>query len=174
SCCDQIVVAGFSTGAGLALQQALAKQDEFVAVISISAPLRFKSFSSHFAEQACKWNSILRTMGIVSMRKEFTPNDPDNPHINYHRCPVQSIVNVKTLMKNVYKALPSLSIPALIIQANDDPKVAGRSGRKIYDRIASPDKKYQEIDFNLHGIVRGEITRDVFPCVARFLNRLNW
>ncbi len=174
TCCEQIVVAGFSTGAGLALHQALFKQNAFLAVISISAPLRFKSISSCFAEQVDGWNVFLHTLGIKRMRKDFVPNDPDNPHINYHRCPVRSIAQVKALMKIVYKALPSLSIPALIIQATNDPKVEGRSGRKIFERIASPDKTYRDVDFHLHGIVRGEISRHVFPHVLTFLNRLAW
>jgi len=174
TCCGQIVVAGFSTGAGLALHQAVTKPGAFKAVISISAPLKFKSFSSSFAEQLDRWNLFLSAMGIKRLRMDFVPNHPDNPHINYNRCPVRSIVQVKALMKKVYAALPSLLIPVLIIQADNDPKVEGKSGRKIYDCISSPDKIYREVHFHLHGIVRGEITRDVFPEVADFLNRLAW
>ena len=174
TCCDQILVAGFSTGGGLALHQAIIKPDAFAAVISISAPLKFKSVSSGFAEYLDRWNSILRAMGITRLRRDFVANHPDNPHINYHRCPVRSIVQVKALMKKVYAALPALSIHALIIQADNDHKVAGDSGRKIYAKISSPDKIYREVHFHLHGIVRGEITRDVFPEVADFLNRLAW
>jgi carboxylesterase len=174
TCCGQIVVAGFSTGAGLALHQAVTKPGAFKAVISISAPLKFKSFSSRFAEQLDRWNLFLSAMGIKRLRMDFVHNQPDNPHINYNRCPVRSIVQVKALMKKVYAALPSLLIPVLIIQADNDPKVDGKSGRKIYDCISSPDKIYREVHFHLHGIVRGEITRDVFPEVADFLNRLAW
>jgi esterase/lipase len=174
TCCEQIVVAGFSTGGGLALHQAITKPGAFAAVISVSAPLKFKSISSGFAEHVDRWNSILRNIGIKSLCRDFVPNHPDNPHINYHRCPVRSIVQVKALMKKVYAVLPALSIPALIIQADNDPKVEGKSGRKIYDRISSAEKKYREIHFHLHGIVRGEITRDVFPEVENFLNRLAW
>jgi len=174
TCCEQIVVAGFSTGAGLALHQALTRPESYVAVISISAPLKFKSISSCFAEQLDRWNSFLSSMGIKCLRRDFVANYPDNPHINYHRCPVRSIVQVKALMKKVYKTLPALSIPALIIQATNDPKVAGESGRRIYDRIASTDKTYHDVCFNLHGIVRGEITHDVFAEAAAFLNRLVW
>jgi esterase/lipase len=174
TCCEQIVVAGFSTGAGLALHQALTKPEAFTAVISISAPLKFKGISSCFTEQLDRWNSLLRTMGIKRMRRDFITNDPDNPNINYHRCPLRSIVQVKALMRKVYGALPALSIPALIIQANNDPKVAGRSGRRIYNRIKSSDKVYRDVRFHLHGIVRGEISRNVFAEVATFLNRLAW
>lgn len=172
TCCEQIVVAGFSTGAGLALHQAITKPEKFVAVISISAPLKFKSISSVFAEQLDQWNSFLRSLGIKSLRRDFVANHPDNPHINYSRCPVRSIVQVKALMKKVYAAISTLSMPALIIQANNDPKVAGHSGRRIYDRILSADKTYREAHFHLHGIVRGEISRNVFAEVAIFLGRL--
>jgi esterase/lipase len=174
TCCEQIVVAGFSTGAGLALHQALTKPEAFAAVISISAPLKFKSISSNFAEHLDRWNSFLRAVGIKCMRRDFVVNDPDNPHINYSRCPVRSIVHVKALMKKVYRALPVLSMPALIIQADKDPKVANKSGRRIYDRISSPNKVYRDVHFHLHGIVRGEITGKVFAEVATFLNRLVW
>ena len=174
TCSEQIVVAGFSTGAGLALHQAISKPDAFAAVIAISAPLKFKSISACFAEPLDRWNSLLGAIGIKRLRRDFVPNDPDNPQINYFRCPVHSIVQVKALMKKVSRALPSLSMPALIIQADRDPKVAGMSGRKIFERISSPDKTYREVHFHLHGIVRGDISRTVFAEVAAFLNRLAW
>lgn len=172
TCCDQIIVAGFSTGAGLALHQALSNPEAFAAVISVNAPLKFKNISSCFAEIIDQWNRFLNVMGIKRMRRDFVVNHPDNPHINYHRCPVRSIVQVKALMKKVYGTLSALSMPALIIQAKNDPKVASRSGRRIYDRISSTDKIYRDVHFHLHGIVRGDISRDVFEEVATFLNRL--
>ena len=174
TCCERIVVAGFSTGGGLALHQALTKPEAFAGVISVSAPLKFKGLSPCFTEQLDRWNSLLRTLGIERMRRDFIVNDPDNPDINYRRCPLRSIVQVKALMRKVYGALPALSIPALIIQGEDDPKVEGRSGRRIYDRIASSDKVYCDVRFHLHGIVRGEISRTVFAEVSAFLDRLTW
>jgi carboxylesterase len=174
ACCEEIVVAGFSTGAGLALHQALAKPGAFKAVIAVSAPLRFKSVKSSFSEPVERWNSLLRSAGVKRLRRDFVANDPDNPHINYHRCPVRSIVQVRALMRTVYRALPSLSMPALVVQADKDPKVSGSSGRRIYERIGSAEKMYVDVPFHRHGIVRGEITRPVFAGVETFLNRLAW
>lgn len=174
TCCQQIVVAGFSTGGGLALHQAITKPEAFSAVISVSAPLKFKSVSSIFAESLDLWNALFRAMGVKRLRRDFVANDPDNPHINYFRCPVRSIVQVKKMMNKVSGALSTLSMPALIIQADHDPKVEPQSGRRIYDRIASSDKKYREIAFHLHGIVRGEVSREVFTDVASFLKSLSW
>jgi carboxylesterase len=171
SCCEQIVVAGFSTGAALALHQAITKPEAFAAVISISAPLQFKSIFSCFAESLDHWNSFLRILGIKALRRDFVANHPDNPHINYFRCPVRSLVQVKALMKKVYKKLSTLSLPALIIQADNDPKVKAQSGKRIHDRISSPNKTYREVHFHQHGIVRGEISRCVFAEVEAFLNK---
>ena len=71
TCCGRIVVAGFSTGGGLTLHQAVTKPKDFTAVISINAPLKFKSISSIFAEQLDRWNSFLSAMGIKNMRRDF-------------------------------------------------------------------------------------------------------
>lgn len=171
-CCRDIVVAGFSTGAGLALYQALHRPEAYRAVISISAPLKFSSVTSKFAELVNGWNRLLKRLGIKAGLKEFVPNHADNPEINYHRCPVHGIVQLKALMRNVYSALPGLSVPSLIIQASRDPKVDPRSGIKLFNRIPARDKHYREIDFNMHGIVRGEISRTVFAEVDAFMNGL--
>lgn len=172
TCCRDIVVAGFSTGGGLALYQAIQRPQTYKAVISISAPLKFRSFSAGFAGFVDGWNGLLKHFGIKTGLKVFVPNHADNPEINYPRCPVHGIVQVKALMKKVYRSLSDLTVPALIIQANRDPKVDGRSGLRIFNRITNPDKKYREIDFHLHGIVRGEITGDVFAEIGSFMKTL--
>jgi len=172
TCCEQIVIGGFSTGAGLALYQAIQKPHAFDGVISISAPLKFKGVSTNFVEILHAWNNFADKLGMKQLVKQYAQNHPDNPQINYHSCPIQGIVEVKALMKNVYSALCSLSIPSLIIQGINDPKVDGQSGLKIFRQICHPHAHYREIDFPLHGIVRGPVAREVFEEVEIFLNAL--
>lgn len=170
--CDEIIIAGFSTGAGIALYQALQKPVRYKAVISISAPLKFKGFSFHFTELVNYWNQFTWDKGIKKLRKTYVQNHPDNPHINYSRCPVSAIAEVRVLMRKVYRSLPFLSMPSLIVQAKKDPKVDGKSGEKIFSRIKNSAKHYHEIDFNRHGIVRGKITEKVFSGIDNFLKSL--
>lgn len=168
-CCRNIVIAGFSTGGAVALHSVIRHPGAFAAVISISAPLRFKSFSAHFAEPVHYGNQALKSLGLGKYRKAFVTNHADNPHINYLRCPVSSIVQIKRLMRNVRKGLPTIHIPSLVMHADRDPKVDVRGGREIYRRLGANDKRYQEVSFHRHGIVRGEITREVFAEVGDFL-----
>lgn len=172
TCCEKIVIGGFSTGAGLALYQALKKPNDFDAVVSISAPLSFKGLSSDFVELLHAWNLFSKGIGKERFCLEYVTNHPDNPEINYHRCPVKGIVEVRALMRRVYRCLPDLRIPSLIIQGKNDPKVDRRSGLRLSRRIRASESYYREIDFHLHGIIRGIIARNVFNEVEKFLNTL--
>jgi len=180
SCCEHISIAGFSTGASVALYQVIKKPKAFDTLICISAPLKFKKLSTHFAEPVNTWNqlshawdtSILGKVAKTDMlRKEFATNHADNPDINYLRCPVHSIVQIKRLMSEVCKNFSSISIPTLVIHGTDDPKVDVESSREIFARIQSSQKQYKEVDFHLHGIIRGEIALQVFKEVQIFFNQ---
>jgi esterase/lipase len=173
TCCKNILIAGFSTGAGLALQSVILKPHDFEAVIAISAPLRFKSFSSRFAETLNAFNRLCNYFGMNNLAREFMKNDADNPHINYLLCPVSAFVQVKKLMKKVRKSLPDIDIPALVIQARNDPKVAPQSGPMIFRLLCTKKKHFAWVDYNMHGIVRGKIGSEVFKEVERFLTSYN-
>ncbi len=168
---DEIILAGFSTGAALALNMAIRYPDKFSALICISAPLKLKKFTANFASPVNYWNQVLNHLNINKGKKEFVTNHADNPHINYLRCPVSSIVQIQKLMKNVRKGLASIRLPTLVMHASHDPKVDVQSSRDIFQRIASIDKSYHEVDFNLHGIINGDISRQVFNQVDLFLAR---
>ena len=171
-CCKKVIVAGFSTGAGLALAQALAKPDAFQAVISVSAPLKFKSLSVCAVEALDDWNRLCRSLGLSWFTKAFVTNHADNPHINYLKSPIAGLVQVKALMKTVWAELPGLTTPALIVQGKGDPKVDDKSGNRIFQRISHHKKTYREIVFHRHGIVRDAIAQDLFTEVGAFLSFL--
>ena len=171
-CSDEIILAGFSTGAALALDIAIKQPNNFSALISISAPLKIKKFSANFASPINQWNRILNGLNVSKAKKEFVTNHADNPHINYLRCPVSSIVQIQKLMKPVRQNLAKISMPALIVHATNDPKVDVQSSRDIYRLIASQDKTYHEIDFDLHGIINGDISKQIFKQVDLFLQKL--
>jgi carboxylesterase len=170
-CSEQIIVAGFSTGAGLALYQAIQHPNRYQAVISVSAPMKFQGLSSTISETIELWNQVAKRLKLKGLQKNYAVNHPDNPEINYHRCPIHGFNQVKALMRKVYMGLSELSIPVLVVQGNRDPKVSPTSGKKIFTRIRAHEKKYVEIDYHLHGIVRGSVGVSVFSAAASFLSK---
>lgn len=108
----------------------------------------------------------------MSGEKLYATNHADNPHINYLRCPISSVVQIQKLMKSVVVKLSSIDIPSLIMHGTDDPKVDVKSAKEIFKRISSPHKTYREVDHHLHGIIRGEVGLEVFKEVGLFLDEL--
>ena len=171
TCCQQIVIAGFSTGGAVALQQVISKPDAFAALISVSAPLSFKKFSARFAQPLAGWNEWASRLGLHRLTHRFVTNHADNPHINYLRCPVSSIAHIQRMMAGLRAQLRTVAVPALVLHADNDPKVDVASGRELHRRLGSRVKRYREIRFDLHGIVRGDIAREVFAEVGDFLRQ---
>lgn len=175
-CSDDIIVAGFSTGAALALDMVIKHPHDFCGLICISAPLKLKKFTAHFASPVHYWNKALTRIGTANrfeaVTKKFVTNHADNPHINYLRCPVSSIVQIKCLMKGVRQKLASIAIPTLIMHATHDPKVDVQSSKDIYRLVGSQTKTYHEVDFDQHGIINGEISKQVFHQVELFLRSI--
>jgi esterase/lipase len=169
-CCDRAVVAGFSTGAGLALDQAVRHPARYRALIAISAPLVFANPVSHVAGLACLGNRLLKFVGLKNLSRDFATNHPDNPDINYHRCPLVSLHQVTLLMLKAYWGLKRLEMPALIVQGDGDPKVAPVSGPALYRRLGSPFKRYIEVRCQQHGIVRGAAAPQTLAAATAFLS----
>ncbi|MEJ2041632.1 MAG: alpha/beta hydrolase, partial [Desulfosarcinaceae bacterium] len=88
--CDMVFVGGFSTGAALALELAT-RIGEIAGVFAISTPLRLQYLSSRFAPMVAAWNRIMDRVHLEEAKMEFVENQPENPHINYHRNPVSGV-----------------------------------------------------------------------------------
>ncbi len=169
---SKIAVAGFSTGAGLALMQAEVKGEKFKGVISINAPLRLQNIKAQLSGPVNFFNTILKKFKINNGSMEFVPNHPDNPEINYRRNPVHGIYELGKLMKKVEEDLPQIKIPALIIQASHDPVVNPESADEIFERINSAKKELVKINSDRHGIVRGDGLDEVMENVIPFLKKI--
>ncbi len=169
---SEFAVCGFSTGAGLALLQSEQKGEKFKAMISIAAPLRLQDIRAYLSGAVTVFNSILKKFNLGKNRVEFIPNVPENPDINYPRNPINGIYELGQLMKVVESNLSSIKIPALIIQAQNDPVVNPLSAEEIYKKISSQDKKLVRIKSARHGIVRGHELKEVAGEVISFLDRI--
>ncbi len=170
-CCRRVVAGGFSTGAGLALNLA-ARVDGLAGVFAVSAPMRLRDFKARFASAVDIWNRIMDKANRPGPKMEFVENRPENPHINYFRNPISGVREIERLMDDLEPRLERIAVPALILQASEDPIVDPRGSRKTFDRIGSPDKQYILFSFKRHGILLGEGCDRVYRAIGDFLDRL--
>ncbi len=167
-CHDRVVVAGFSTGAGLALREAIQHPHDYDGVISISAPLKLRKHGTKLVEPIMVMNYMMRKMGMKQWH--FVPNKTEFPQTNYLRTPLPGTAQLKSLMRQVRRDLHKLEVPSLIIQAKGDPTVHKQSAQKIYDKISALHKHIVEIEADIHGIVRGNWAQTIFGPVDDFLS----
>jgi len=169
---SEFAVAGFSTGAGLALLQASQKGPKLKALVAISAPLRLQDIRASLTGAVSFFNTILKKFKIEKGKMEFVPNTPENPDINYSRNPINGTYELGKLMKHVEANLSKINIPALIIQATGDPVVNPQSADEIYSKISSHDRELIKIKSDRHGIVRGKELKEVSDEMIAFLDRV--
>ncbi|MBW1836057.1 MAG: alpha/beta fold hydrolase [Deltaproteobacteria bacterium] len=171
SLCRRVVVGGFSTGAGLALDLS-ARVEDLAGVFAISAPLRLQDLSAKFVPAVDVWNRLMKRFKLDGAKKEFVENQPENPHINYSRNPISGIRELERLMNSVAPKLPSIQVPVLVAQSRNDPVVDPRGSRRIFERLGSQDKKYALFNFNRHGILLGEGASRVYDAIGNFIEHI--
>ncbi len=170
--CKQVVVGGFSAGAGMALDLA-ARVKDIKGVFAVCPPMRLKDFSSKFVPAVDVWNRLMERVRLDGAKKEFVENFPEHPHINYFRNPVSGVLELERLMESLEKKLPAIDIPALVIQSLGDPVVKPSGSRSAFDRIGSEDKTYILYNFDRHGILLGKGATKVHKAIGDFIETLN-
>jgi esterase/lipase/1-acyl-sn-glycerol-3-phosphate acyltransferase len=168
SICRKVVVGGFSTGAGLALNLA-ARVKEVAGVFAVAAPMTLKDFSSKFAPAVDMWNRIMDKAYQVGPKKIFVENKPENPHINYLRNPISGVKELARLMDDLEPELSGLNKPALIIQSRRDPVVDPKGSRKIFELLGTQQKEYLLVNLDRHGILLGEGSQRVHKIIGEFV-----
>jgi esterase/lipase/1-acyl-sn-glycerol-3-phosphate acyltransferase len=171
SICRKVVVGGFSTGAGLALDLA-ARVEQIAGVFAVSAPLTLMDFSSKFVPAVDMWNRIMDRAYKVGPKKEFVENKPENPHINYLRNPISGVREIERLMNDLEPKLPNLKMPTLIVQSRRDPVVDPKGSRKIFELIGTSEKEYILFNFDRHGILLGDGAERVYNAIGEFVKQL--
>ncbi len=176
SICEHVMVGGFSTGAALALNLA-SKIDDIEGVFAVCTPLRLQDISSKFASAVDIWNRLMKKTHIDKAAKEFVKNNPETPHLNYFRNPISGVKEIETLMDALEPELSSIKIPALIVQAHNDPVVNPKGSKRIFKLLGSEDKKYVLFNLDRHCIVLGrgadQVHREIWHFTENIFSHKN-
>ena len=170
--CDSVVVIGFSTGGALALKLAAENNDRVKAVIALAVPIKFVDRSFLFIPLLHGTNRLANWVTSVKGVKPFLENEPEHKMINYSHVPVKSLYELIQLMDDlVENQLSKITIPALIIYADNDPVVDIESADIIMDGLSSESKKMLTVHSERHGILMEDIG-GTWDYINRFLNKL--
>jgi esterase/lipase/1-acyl-sn-glycerol-3-phosphate acyltransferase len=170
--CKRVVVGGFSTGAGLALDLA-ARVEDVCGVFAVCPPMRLQDFSARFVPAVDVWNRLMKRVQLEGAKMEFVENRPENPNINYDRNPITGMLELEHLMESLEPKLPGIGVPALVIQSQGDPVVNPKGSKRLFDLLGSEEKQYVLFNLKRHGILLGEGAHMVHRTIRTFVENLN-
>jgi carboxylesterase len=149
-----------------------AKNPKITSLISISAALKLKDIKSILVPGVNIWNDILDKFKIEKGKLEYVVNNSENPKINYKHNYLKGVAELGDLMAEVRKNLKKITIPTLIIHADNDPIIDYKSSEIIYDKISSDHKNLVKIKADKHVIITNYKFRNkVFGEINKFLKK---
>jgi esterase/lipase/1-acyl-sn-glycerol-3-phosphate acyltransferase len=167
--CRNVVLGGFSMGAGLAFLTAAAKLPKVRAVFGINPPARLRKRSAKLVPAVTLWNRLVDGIADSGHRVHFVPNDPENPEINYTRNPLTGLRELIELMDRVADRLKEVAVPSLIIQGSDDPVVHPEGSEELYQKLGASDKELAVFPSARHVMIRGDGSERIFGRVWDFV-----
>ncbi len=172
--CRKVVLGGFSTGAALALELAsrLNGLGDVIGLFAVSTPLRLQHLTSKLVPVVDTWNKIMGKVHLNDAKRDFVENKPENPHINYLRNPIAGVRELERLMHHLEPKLTQITIPALVVQSNQDPVVNPGGSMRVFELLGSEDKRYVAFNFMRHGILLGEGSQHVHRTIGDFIRCL--
>jgi len=150
--CEEIIIMGFSSGGILALIQASVWPEKLVGIASINAPIKFQDPKMSFIPILHGINKIADWIPMVDGVLPFRTNKSEHPQINYHNIPIPALHELQTMIEELQRRLPSIQVPVLLAQSDQDPVVHPDSINHIYGKLAT-DCQLKIINSNRHGIV---------------------
>jgi len=168
--CEKVIIGGFSTGAGLALDLCT-RVDAMAAVFAVAPPMRLQDLGSYFVSAVNSWNTMIKKIHLTAMAKEFIENTPENPHINYFRNPIAGIHQLEKLMEALEPKLKTIQKPALVVQSRKDPVVNPKGTLKLFEGLGSETKECYIFDYNRHGILIGEGADRIYKAIENFIRQ---
>ncbi len=168
--CDKVIVGGFSTGAGLALELST-RVDDIAAVFAVAPPMRLKDLGSYFVPAIDAWNTMIKKIHLDSIAKEFIENHPENPHINYVRNPIAGMHELEKLMEQLEVKLKSINKPTLVVQSRNDPVVDSSGTLKLFNKLGCDIKEYYIFDYDRHGILTGKGIKRIYMAIENFIKQ---
>ncbi|RED50749.1 alpha/beta fold hydrolase [Aestuariispira insulae] len=154
---DEVCLIGFSTGGALCLRLAAEKPKRLAAVVSVSAPVKFRNKNLVFVPLINSLNKLTEMVTPAEGIMTFRVNESEHPDINYRNIPLAGLQELRLLVNDMRDHLDIVTCPALILQGKDDPVIDPVSATILHEKIASANKKLNILPANRHGILNEDL-----------------
>jgi carboxylesterase len=165
-CVDQVFVIGLSMGGILSLIFTL--QHDVSGVVAMSTPYSLPDDP--------RLPLLTLFAGLVPKIKKGPPDwqNPDaaKDHVEYPYLPTRGVVQLRDLLAVMRSALPSVTVPALIIHSKHDGSLPPRDAEKIFAAIGSQKKQLFWVENSGHVITREPDRLLAFAKVDEFIRMI--
>ncbi len=148
-----VLLAGFGTGASLALQVAATQPAGLLGVVAVAAPLKFRDGYIGSAPLLDGINRLAQWAFMEDGVKPFYHFKPRYPQFEYHHKPVRAMVEIRKAAEALQHCLPQIICPVALIQATDDPIVDPQSAQLIQSQVTAMKKSLYMIPSTSHDIL---------------------
>jgi esterase/lipase len=150
---QSIHIVGFSTGGLLALNCAASHPGTKIkSVTSVCAPVHFKNKNMIFVPLVHHANRLVSWVSSEGLMP-FTPNEPENPEINYQHIPVRALYQLQQLIDHLTSDSITINANVYLYQGDRDPVVDPASIKTLDKRIIAENKTLVMLDSDIHGVM---------------------
>ena len=148
-----IHIVGFSTGGLLALNHAASNPGRKIrSVTSVNAPVHFKNRNMIFVPLVHHANRLVSWVSSEGLMP-FTPNEPENPDINYQHVPVRALYQLQQLIDHFAADKVKIDADVHIYQGDRDPVVDPASAQTLDKLIIAENRTLTILDSDIHGVI---------------------
>ena len=104
----------------------------------------------HHANRLVSWVS---SEGLMP----FTPNEPENPEINYQHVPVRALYQLQQLIDHLTEDSITINADVHLYQGNRDPVVDPASINTLDKLIIAENRTLTILDSDIHGVIHRNI-----------------
>lgn len=150
---ESVHLVGFSTGGLLALNHASNHPDvKIKSVTSVCAPVHFKNRNMVFVPLVHHANRLVSWVSSEGLMP-FTPNEPENPEINYQHIPLRALYQLQQFIDHLTEDKLTINADVHLYQGDHDPVVDPSSLQALDELIIAENKTLVTLDSNIHGVI---------------------
>lgn len=143
--CPKTFIGGHSMGGMLTL--IFASQEKVDGIFTIASPIGIKSFA---AKLAPFFNLFIK---YYPTEWEKFKEETDGKWIGYKKIPLNIVLKLRRLLKEMKENLSQVECPALLMQGSQDSVIKPESMNYIYEKISSQFKTKRWLDQNDHALL---------------------